>query len=212
MRKPVLGFALLGLYMFGVVQRPPSLAAERQEEKRILTREVTMGGAGIARSPKMCAVFAGKLSSGDFFSGMEAREAATETEFIKNSQRVYSFPSRLDVSIFTQMVNCRRNRPDRDSRSGEVLESLVIRAEWKKGMTTRPVKKVAWTLRQPSQAEWMERPENRALERLGIYADVRGIWVFELTIVDEQIPLSDSLVVTILSPKGNQITRLSARL
>jgi hypothetical protein len=187
-----------------------SLSEQRPVAQRVLTWEVTMGGAGLVQFGQTCAVFVGKLSSGDFFAGLEAKETPTGREYTKGSHRVYEFPEQVEVSVFTSVLNCRGNMPIPPPQGA--LEKLRIRADWKTGLETRPVKKLTWILRQPSIEEWIERPENKALERLGIYADGTGVRILALTIVDEHIPLRDSLVVTILSAEGKQVTRLSARL
>ena len=201
------------LILLSVSCIPGSLQAQRPETTRILTREIPMGGAGPAQLGERCVIFAGRLSADNFFEGLEAQETSAGTEFTKDSHRMYEFPAQLDISVFTMPFHCRTDAPDHlVELPREALEKLRIRAEWKTGLKLRPVKELKRTLRQPSQKEWMDRPETRKLEELGIHTDPTAVWVFALTIVDERVPLTDSLVVTLSSSEGKQIIRLSSRL
>jgi len=187
---------------------------QRADAVKTLTKEVAMG-PGLSRFSDSCLVFAALLSADDFFEGLEVRQSPAGREYRKGSHLVTEFPARVKVTVLTWVWKFGTDDAENPELATAILEKLHFEAKWKTGMKTRPVKELSSNFRQPSAQEWKERPDIKKFEKLGLEPRdpaVEGIWIFELTIKDEQVPLTDSLIVTVSSSDGRQIARFSGRL
>ena len=172
-------------------------------------------GAARRRISGTCPVFAALLSADDFFEGLEVRQTPLGPEYRKGSQVMTEFPQRVNVSVKTWVWKCGTAQPEDPALAKSVLEKLRLEASWKSGMKTRPVKEWSVRLRKPSLQEWMEDPATKKLKEMGLEPrdpDADGVWLFELTIRDEKIPLSDSLIIIIKTEDGKLAARFAGRL
>ena len=111
------------------------------------------------------------LGSGDFFVNLKRKKTPAGYEFTKKSQFVTLFPQKLKVEI--NIGGSYLSSP-----SIGKLSEVDFRAEWKRGDALRPVSSLS--------AESGQRP---------FLETTVGIWHL-LTIQDNDVPLTDVLVVT----------------
>jgi hypothetical protein len=171
-------------------------------------------GTSHACTPNICFILNARLSAVDFFDGIEVFSSSAGREYRKGTQVIREFPSTMRVLILSWPLKTEKVGAVSPESAKIALESLVLRAEWKTGLTTRSVAKLDVSIRQMSAQEWRLRPETKTLEDLGIEPSdpsAKGIWIVEATIQDEHVPITDSLVVTIASGDGNYLARFSAR-
>ncbi|MCU1316843.1 MAG: hypothetical protein JWN63_2165 [Candidatus Acidoferrum typicum] len=172
-------------------------------------------GTGSARFGDTCLTFAALLSSDDFFSEIQVMNTSSGPRYIKRSHRVTQFPERLSVGILTWAWKCGGTDPQETEAARPILEKIRLQAGWKTDTQIRPVKEYTTTLRRPSPEEWKRRSAIDILERLGIedaHPTASGVWIFDLVIRDDHVPLTDTLTVNALSEDGKQIARFTARL
>ena len=82
------------------------------------------------------------------------------------------------------------------------MEGMKFRAEWKRGVELRPVK--AFRQLTASVTEPPELPDAPWL--------VKECWVYEFAIEDSDVPISDHLILNVMSPESKRLWRLSAYL
>jgi hypothetical protein len=80
----------------------------------------------------------------------------------------------------------------------EFMSSLQFEAYWKHGFDM-----------QKAEVEVLSAEQSNDLARVAASAK---LWKYELSVESENIPLSDSLAVVILTPNGRIVSRLSGRL
>jgi hypothetical protein len=81
------------------------------------------------------------------------------------------------------------------------MRGLQFKVQWKRGMKMRAVRE--FRLHTPSESTFMD------LENSGLPVDG---WTYEIVLEDSQVPVTDHLVLYILSPENKLIARMSAYL
>src|SRR5262249_17867230 len=123
------------------------------------------------------------LTSDGFFVGLRCKELANgQVEFSKDGNRVLNYPSDVSVELL-----CWANRArfllgidPQDNYSG-ACESLDVQVQWKRNLEMRPVKEF--------------KVQRRGLESVG----QRKHWRYSIFVTDEGIPLTDQLVISVLT-------------
>jgi hypothetical protein len=156
-------------------------------------KEVVPITSGQIRDGKTCVNFNPVMTAGDFFDGLQRREKASGDEFLKNSQVVRTFPDQITVQIQTSITVC-----DADIYTAAALPSffngLQFKAQWKRGLAMRAVSQV--TVQRVMFAS--EDGNNRLM--------------FLLKIRDHDVPLTDHLIISVVSPQGKLLSRMSGKL
>jgi hypothetical protein len=153
-------------------------------------KEVVPITSGQIRDGKTCINFNPVMTAGDFFDGLQRRETMSGDEFLKNSQMVRTFPDQITVQIQTSITVC-----DADIYTAAAVPSffngLRFKAQWKRGLAMRAVSQV--TVQRVMFAS--EDGNNRLM--------------FLLKIRD---PLTDHLIISVMSPQGKLLSRMSGKL
>lgn len=173
-----------------------------------------MGVAGPIRIGDSLVLFTGQLYAGDFFQGIEPSQTKYGRRFSKSSKTVTEFPSSLTVHLDTRIVDSVRRIPQTGDVAKSLLSHFRLSAKWKTGLALRDVKKIDWNFYRPSTEEWMQREDSKELSNLGLRVPDpvnQGLWIIEIRIEDEHVPLTDSLVIVVESEE-RLVARLSARL
>ena len=149
---------------------------------------------GQIRAGDVCVNFIPVLQSLSFFNGLERIDTPQGSEFRKNSQTVQYFPDYLVLEINIRIEECdfrlRTLRPKRPT-SSKVCNfacsgnAACICARW-------PIVTIE------SKPLQMEEGDNRLL--------------YVMKIRDHNVPLSDHLILSVISAKGKIMSRMSARL
>lgn len=118
-------------------------------------------------------------------------------QFVKNGEEVKVFPERLVIGVVAVVTHIptKRTGPVVSKPSDEFMRSLKFEAHWKTGLQMRLAKELT-------------------LERVSTpYSGYHSTsWSYTLTLKDVDVPLTDHLILDVLSPEGKRVVRLSASL
>jgi hypothetical protein len=148
---------------------------------------------GQIRADDVCVNFIPILQSLGFFNGLERIDTAQGPEFRRNSNPVAYFPDYLTIEIDIRIEVCDASLYT-PAKTPDAIKGMQFRVEWKRGLYLRPAANVTIE-RKPMQ---MEEGDNRML--------------YVIKLRDHNVPLSDHLILSVLSPKGKILSRMSARL
>jgi len=176
--------ALLLIFQNAFAQAPPPI---------VEYKEVVPITSGQIRDGKVCVNFNPVMTAGDFFDGLQRRETASGDEFRKNSQVVETFPDQITVQVQTAINIC-----DADIYTPAPVPSffndLRFKVQWKRGLTMRPASQVA-----VQRVMFASEDGNNRL-------------MFLLKIRDHDVPLTDHLIISVISPQGKLLSRMSGKL
>jgi hypothetical protein len=148
---------------------------------------------GQIRTGDVCVNFIPVLQSLGFFNGLERIDTPQGSEFRRNSHPVDFFPDYLTLEINIRIEVC-----DADmytpAKTPDIIKGIQFRVQWKRGLYLRPAAYVTIE-RKPLQ---MEEGDNRML--------------YVIKLRDHSVPLSDHLILSVISANGKIMTRMSARL
>ena len=181
--------SLLSLVPFSALGGAPVQATSQIVEYK----EVVPLSSGQVRDRDVCVNFSPVMTSGEFFDGLQRHETPSGDEFHKNSRVVTNFPEQLTVQLQLSISVC-----DADIYTPAPAPSFVsgihFKAQWKRGLTMRPVQQFAVQ----RVAITSEEGDSRLL--------------FLLKIRDRDVPLTDHLIISVISPQGKLLSRMSGRL
>jgi hypothetical protein len=148
---------------------------------------------GQIRAGDVCVNFIPVMQSLGFFNGLERIDTSQGSEFRRNSQAVDYFPDYLTLEINIRIEECDANVYT-PAKTPDIIKGMQFRVQWKRGLDLRPVANVTIE-RKPLQ---MEEGDNRML--------------YVIRLRDHSVPLSDHLILSVISAKGKIMSRMSARL
>ena len=167
------------------LQEAPPRVVEYTERVPMSTGEVRRGD--------VCATFYPELESNEFFRGLQRIETDEGRTFRKYSQLVTTYPPQLRIQIDVRISIC-----DADVYTPapipDFLKTLHFKVQWKKAMYLRPV--ASFVVENVPLN--LEQSENRRLLVVQIHDS-------------NNVPLTDHLILTILSPDGKILSRMAAR-
>jgi len=156
-------------------------------------KEVVPLSSGQVRDRDVCVNFSPVMTSGEFFDGLQRHETPSGDEFRKNSRVIQNFPEQITVQLQLSISVC-----DADIYTPAPAPSFVngirFKAQWKRGLAMRPV-------------------EQFAVQRVAITSEEGDSrLLFLLKIHDRDVPLTDHLIISVISPQGKLMSRMSGRL
>jgi hypothetical protein len=137
-----------------------------------------------------CVSFSGKFSSDDFFKGLRVVESPAGRKFMKGNTEIQEFPARVDTTINIYAIPCTSSVPHSEQQLTDWLHLLKFKTEWKRGTTLRP-----------ARSEF----SNLSVRRL---TTTDTEWSVDARIDSRSVPVSDHLVVSIVSQSGERVARL----
>ena len=162
-------------------------------------RPRSMAFAGIGEINGDVFVIRGNIGPAGFFENMQSVDSKDGTVFRNNVGEVQFFPDRVTITLhvvgpFTK--GARASGPD-----AQYMKGLKFKAEWKRGFELRPVK--AFRQLSASVTESV---------RGDVPWDIKECWIYEFVIEDAEVPISDHLILNVMSPENKRLARLSAYL
>jgi hypothetical protein len=184
---------LIALFTLSMAAAFPTLG----KNPRTRYRRVVPLGFGLVKFEDTCISFHASMSADDFFDGLERTETPRGPQFRKNSRILSNFPDDTSVEIWAYVERCSRQelRDLVPASATEFMRSLRFEAKWKRGVEFRSVEKLSIETSPPSWNETGVSP-----------------WIFTLMMASKNVPLSDSLVVAVISEDGKKVASFSARL
>jgi hypothetical protein len=171
-----------------------SQALDDTPQKIVEYNERVPMSTGEVRKGEICANFYPDIESDEFFKGLQRIESDDSREYRKYSRIVTTYPARLTVQVDIRISVC-----DADvytpAPTPEFLKTLHFKVQWKRAMYLRPVPNYSME----SVPLNLNESENRKL----VVIQIRDA---------ENVPITDHLILTILSPEGKILSRMAARL
>jgi hypothetical protein len=156
-------------------------------------KEVVPLSSGQVRDRDVCVSFSPVMTSGEFFDGLQRHETPSGDEFRKNSRVVQNFPEQITVQMQLSISVCDADIYTPAPAPGFV-SGIRFKAQWKRGLAMRPV-------------------EQFAVQRVAITSEEGDSrMLFLLKIRDKDVPLTDHLIISVISPQGKLLSRMSGRL
>ncbi len=148
------------------------------------------------------ALFAGSLRAKNFFSGLEKSAGPAGVTFSRLGVPIEYYPEILSVERVAYEPRLARKKLKTKKGEAwpadpipELMDSLRFKAEWKRGMELRPVDGISST---------------RVLGEPGSIDGIREQWTFRFLISAENVPLTDHLIMTVLSSDNTMLLRMAA--
>jgi hypothetical protein len=148
---------------------------------------------GQIRTDDVCVNFIPVMQSLGFFKGLERIDTSQGSEFRRNSNPVDFFPDYLTIEINIRIEVCDANIYT-PAKTPDAIKGIQFRVQWKRGLYLRPAANVTIE-RKPLV---MEEGDNRML--------------YVIKVRDHNVPLSDHLILSVISVNGKIMSRMSARL
>jgi hypothetical protein len=147
---------------------------------------------GEVRRGDTCVTFAPEMSSGDFFDGLQRLDLPSGSMYRKYKQPVTLFPTYIEVLIYVSIHKC-----DADlytsAKAPDFVSKIKFRLQWKRDLDMRPAD---FTIEQVPLN--LDDGDDRML--------------FVMRIKDQNVPLSDHLILSVWNEQGKLLSRMSARL
>lgn len=188
----------LMISLLALVSFCETLPAQQKDEAGL-----SLGVDSIHTTEDVCLMLGAKVVAGDFFKGLRAHETHEGRTFQKHGRREKFFPERLIVKIVAALDSCvGKGAPGCDrcdfKLDGKFMNSLHFEAYWKHGFDMRKANMDVMSVEQSNDLASVE-PNAQLLK-------------YELSVNAENVPLTDALVVVIITPDGRIVSRLSGRL
>jgi hypothetical protein len=148
---------------------------------------------GQIRTGDVCVNFIPVMQSLGFFNGLERMDTSQGSQFRRGSNPVDFFPDYLTIEINIRIEECDSNIYT-PAKTPDVVKGMQFRVQWKRGLYLRPVASITIE-RKPLL---MEEGDNRML--------------YVIRVRDHNIPLTDHLILSVISANGKIMSRMSARL
>jgi hypothetical protein len=165
-----------------------SLTGKMHEYKE----EVSLSNGQI-RAGDVCVNFIPVMQSLGFFNGLERIDTSQGSEFRRNSQPVDFFPDYLTIEITIRIEVCDSNMYT-PAQTPDAIKGMQFRVQWKRGLYLRPVASLTIE-RKPLR---LEEGDNQML--------------YVIKVRDHNVPLTDHLILSVISANGKIMSRMSARL
>ena len=154
----------------------------------------------LVRGGQYCGAILVHLESGDFFEGLEVRKTQVGQQFLKGSQPVGLFPRELNIIVRVVTSRCvgppdpRQFQPD-FSFDMKFVSSLRFEGFWQRGLERRNLDLGLFSSGESGRDSFENHFRTNA-------------WEYVLKIKCPDVPLTDTLVIQILSADGKRVSRI----
>jgi hypothetical protein len=157
-----------------------------------------------------CFRLTGRLKSPQFFDNLRRVDSGTGTLFRRGNEIVTEFPERMELSFELYDLPCSDKLEEAGTTriylNKAILRTLHVNFYWKRGLAVRPAPEIRL-----KHAEMIPiEPFGRGLSSEPL--PVKYEWWFQFDVPSAGVPLTDSLVLVMLSPEGKIVARCAARL
>jgi hypothetical protein len=187
-------FCALGVCSAAFQAKP---STQEKKTENTYKRTITIGETSYDMNGT-CLYFAAFMTSDDFFDGLRAINDSSGRRFFKGTKELKQFPDELTIQIKALGAECSKGRLIRPTNSESPMRSLKFRLKWKDGLRERSANSSQVKVYPPSSTDTVN--------------DGNSIWLYELTVNSNEIPLTDHLVLEILLGEDKLLGRMSAQL
>jgi hypothetical protein len=195
-RSSLLSLTMSCVAFLPLLDRPIDLLKRQHPE----LNHVSFEFSGTGRIDDTEVNMIGTLGPQEFFESLVRTEGVDgdTIRFMRGSSEVKVFPDSLTIRLVVVLGAITRNRKFSTAKVDDpFMKSLKFQAQWKEGLQMRSVREI--TLKEVSPIRSPNLPALKA-------------WGYNLLVKDTDVPLMDHLIVTVASPDGKNIARLSAHL
>jgi hypothetical protein len=180
---------LFGAVLIAMVA-PLSKSIPSLDDKRTSLRSIIPMGPQETRIKDTCIVFSASMVSKSF-EGLQRIETASGVQFARSRKPITNFPEYIDVELWAKPYPCAKepSRPQSTELETEVFDSLILELSWKHQMEVQ-------------KATVISSVRKRFLRR----------WLFLVQVRSADIPLTDHLILSVLTGDGARVARLSGQL
>jgi len=202
-RPPLLALALLLLSVTSLYAQPPN------REKSVWNYDGGLSlltDGGIPSGP--CFHLTGHATAPDYFDNLKREDTALGTLIHRGHDIVTEYPARLHLSFLMYDQPCEFGLKTTASHvylTRAMVGSLRLTFYWKRGLKMRPAQGVL-----PAYFEIRRLPPYAT--ELAKQLPEKLEWLFEFDVPSEGVPVTDSLVVILLTPDGHIAARAAARM
>jgi len=143
-------------------------------------------------------VIHGVIGPWSFFKNLRCVNSADKIVFMDDMGEARTFPDRLTITLSIVGPVPKNEYAQPGDFDTEYMLGLSFKANWKRGLNLRPVKAFRQLTASVSQAPDLVLSRQR--------------WIYEFVVEDAEVPLTDHLVLYIISPENKRLARLSASL
>jgi hypothetical protein len=144
------------------------------------------------KTGSLCVSFSAGMTA-PLFEGLERVETPSGTEFRRSKETVKNFPEIVEVQLWAKPYGCKSAswKVQPKDLGADILNSMAFEVFWKHDTELRPAQIISSNRKHFAGANQ---------------------WFFLIQVRSSEVPLSDHLVLSILTADGTQLTRLSGRL
>jgi hypothetical protein len=190
----------ISLLLLSTFSAQPCLGREYGARKS--SGQVSMA-ADVFRFAGTCWFLTGTFGYEDYFSDLRVRKTRDETKYLKAGNEVNNFPEQTDIVIYLESVECAQDKASSkltDDSPEEAIDSVEFKVEWKRKEYMRPAKMNSFHIaKQPFSMT--NRP----------FTHAHKSWKAAISVESLGVPLSDHLIVSMISKDGVRLARISGQ-
>ncbi len=195
------------LFSFPVALSPASSAAPRDKSVWNYDGGIMFATDGVIKDGP-CIRINGHVSNESFFENLRREDSSAGTFFRRGNEVVTLFPESMHLTLVLTDRACdipwEQSGGPKVFLTKEALESLRIRFFWKHGVTLRNTRGIELRHVTPRSAPIF--PGEHA-------ADPELVeWWLDFDVPSKGVPLTDSLVIVLVTANGDNVARVAARL
>jgi len=155
-----------------------------------------------------CFRLSGKVSEPEFFENLKREDTNSGTVYRRGSDVVTEFPKALHLTFLMFDMPCDKQLQTIGAHgylNRAVMSKLHMSFFWKRGTQLRPASGVSL---KNFEIHAAERYANETVKDL----PEKYEWWFDFDVPSESVPITDSLVIVILTPNNHIAARVAARL
>jgi hypothetical protein len=159
--------------------------------------------ADVSRFADTCWFLTGTFGHEDYFNDLRVRKTRDETKYLKAGNEVYNFPDQTDIVIYLESVECVQDKASskhKDDSPEEAIDSVEFKVEWKRKEYMRQAKMISFHI-----TKQLLSVTNRP------FSHVHKSWKAAISVESLGVPLSDHLIVSMISKDGVRLARISGQ-
>ena len=158
--------------------------------------------ADVFRFAGTCWSLMGTFGHEDYFADLQVQKRRNETKYLKAGKEVYNLPDQTDITLYLETVECAQDKASSkltDVSPEQAIDSVEFKVEWKRKEYMRPAKITSFHMtRQPFSMS------NQSFQ-------AHKFWKAAISVESLGVPLSDHLIVSMISKDGVRLARISGQ-
>lgn len=157
--------------------------------------------ADVFRFAGACWSLMGTFGHEDYFANLRVQKSREETKYLKRGKEVNNFPDQTDITLYLETAPCAHDKESSiltDVSPEQAIESVKFKVAWKRDEYLRPAKINSFHIDKQFAITNQSFP-------------ARKVWKAALSVESLGVPLSDHLIVSMMSKDGVRLARISGQ-